>query len=105
VINSQGMKNFDIVGAQLTLTFVAVHTTSNTLAHLLYDLIDNPELIPELRQEIIAVMEEDKGWQKTSLYKLKLLDSIMKESQRMNILGNRECTLPKLFSGLLLTDP
>jgi cytochrome P450 len=97
IIHSQKAANFDIVGAQLTLTFVAVHTTSNTLAHLLYDLIDNPELIPELRQEIIAVMEEDQGWQKTSLYKLKLLDSVMKESQRMNILGNRKSSSSQII--------
>lgn len=88
VSQDRRQSNYDVVGAQLSLTFVAVHTTSNTLAHLLYDLVDNPELIPELRQEIIDVMEEDKGWQKTSLYKLKLLDSVMKESQRINVMSH-----------------
>ncbi|KAE9979620.1 hypothetical protein EG328_000787 [Venturia inaequalis] len=87
VARTTGQDDFDNVGCQLTLTFVAIHTTSLTCALILYDIIDNSYLIPELRQEIIAVMNEDQGWQKTSLYKLKLLDSVMKESQRINILG------------------
>lgn len=52
-----------------------------------YDILDHPELIPELRQEIITVVTEDQGWKKTSLYKLKLMDSVMKESQRVHVLS------------------
>ncbi|KAH7049327.1 cytochrome P450, partial [Macrophomina phaseolina] len=36
------------------------------------------------RKEIIEVLQADGGWKKTSLYKLKLLDSCMKESQRLH---------------------
>ncbi|KAF2667434.1 cytochrome P450 [Microthyrium microscopicum] len=80
--------NYDYVGAQLSLTFAAIHTTSNTLGHLMYDVIEHSELIPELRQEIIDAYTEDGSWQKTTLYKLKLMDSVMKESQRLNVLSN-----------------
>ncbi|KAF0316439.1 cytochrome p450 [Colletotrichum asianum] len=45
------------------------------------------DYIPLLREEIIRVYNEGGGWEKTSLYKLKLMDSCMKESQRLNILG------------------
>ncbi|QDS74724.1 hypothetical protein FKW77_000811 [Venturia effusa] len=87
VARSDGQENFDAVGAQLVLSFVAMHTTSMATTNVLYDIIEHSELIPELRQEIITVMKEDQGWQKTSLYKLKLLDSVMKESQRMSLGG------------------
>lgn len=90
VARSEGQEKFDTIEAQLTLSFVAIHTTSMTTAHLLYEIIDNPELVPELRRGIITVMEEDHGWQKTSLYKLKLLESVVKESQRINLLGTRK---------------
>ncbi|XP_044717952.1 cytochrome p450 domain-containing protein [Hirsutella rhossiliensis] len=43
---------------------------------------DHPELIEPLREEIIAVLSQS-GWSKRSLYSLKLMDSVLKESQRM----------------------
>ena len=79
--------NYDITAGQLGLTFAAVHTTSTTLTHLMYDILENADLIPDLRIEIINAYNEEDGWQKTTLYKLKLLDSVMKESQRMNPMG------------------
>ncbi|KAJ8124950.1 hypothetical protein O1611_g8690 [Lasiodiplodia mahajangana] len=79
---------FDVVSGQLFLTVAAIHTTSVVLTALMYDLVKNPEYIPLLREEIIQVYKEDNNsWNKISLYKLKLMDSCMKESQRLNILG------------------
>ncbi|KAL1643064.1 hypothetical protein SLS58_005033 [Diplodia intermedia] len=78
---------FDVVYAQLLLSVVAIHTTSLTITTLLYDLTANPQYIALLREEIAQVLREDGGWKKTSLYKMKLLDSCMKESQRVHVLG------------------
>ncbi|KAH8746522.1 P450 monooxygenase [Diaporthe sp. PMI_573] len=78
---------FDVVSGQLFLTVAAIHTTSVVITALMYDLVKNPEYIHLLWEEAIKVYREDKEWNKTSLYKLKLLDSCMKESQRLNILG------------------
>lgn len=78
---------FDFAHAQLLLSVVAIHTTSLTLMTLLYDLAANPHYIGLLREEIIETLREDGGWKKTSLYKMKLLDSCMKESQRVHVLG------------------
>ncbi|GME53120.1 putative cytochrome p450 [Neofusicoccum parvum] len=78
---------FDFVHAQLLLSVVAIHTTSLTIMTLLYDLTANPQYIDLLREEITQVLTEDGGWKKTSLYKMKLLDSCMKESQRVHVLG------------------
>lgn len=81
---------FDVVSGQLFLTVAAIHTTSVVITALMYDLVKNPEYIHLLREEAIRVYREDKEWNKNSLHKLKLLDSCMKESQRLNILGPSE---------------
>ena len=73
---------YDPVISQLGFSFAAIHTTSDLLGKLMMDLYRNPELIEPLRQEIIQVISED-GWEKTSLYKLKLMDSVLKETQRL----------------------
>ncbi|KAF5003208.1 hypothetical protein FDECE_10226 [Fusarium decemcellulare] len=80
-------RKFDVVAGQLSLSFAAIHTTSLTTAYTLFDIISHPELVRELRQEIIDVLKEDGGWRKTTLYKLKLLDAVMKESQRLTPIG------------------
>ncbi|EKG11520.1 Cytochrome P450 [Macrophomina phaseolina MS6] len=72
---------FDPTSMQLSLSAAAMHTTSDLLTNAMYDLCANPEYFEPLREEIMAVLKED-GWKKTSLYKMKLLDSFMKESQR-----------------------
>jgi cytochrome P450 len=81
--SNEAGKQFDVLSGLLSLAFGAIHTSSHTLTQVLYDIMDNPELIPELRQEIISVVQENNGWEKQSLYKLKLLDSVMKESIRL----------------------
>ncbi|KPM35289.1 hypothetical protein AK830_g11270 [Neonectria ditissima] len=98
----RGDQPFDVVSGQLFLTFAAIHTTSTVLTALMYDLVSNPEYIDLLREEITRVLKEDGGWKKTSLYKMKLMDSCMKESQRLNILGhhmmNRRVEAPVTLS-------
>jgi cytochrome P450 len=76
--------NFNISRAQVGLSLAAIHTTSNLLTNIMYDLAAYPEYIQPLRDEICAVAAEDGVLKKTSLLKLKLMDSVMKESQRMH---------------------
>nr|A0A455LM27.1 RecName: Full=Cytochrome P450 monooxygenase atnM; AltName: Full=Arthripenoid biosynthesis cluster protein M [Arthrinium sp.]AYO60886.1 cytochrome P450 monooxygenase AtnM [Arthrinium sp.] len=47
----------------------------------LYDLCSYPEYIEPLRDELVTVLKES-GMTKAGLFKLKLMDSFMKESQR-----------------------
>lgn len=75
-------RQVDYVSAQLSLTLAAIHTTTETTTQAIFDLCDYPEIVPELRREVIEVIGEH-GWAKTSLYKLKLMDSFLKEGQRM----------------------
>ncbi|GKT47702.1 cytochrome P450 monooxygenase TRI1 [Colletotrichum spaethianum] len=68
--------------SQLFLSTVAIHTTTDLLGQVLVDLAKHPEIIKDLQKEVLDVLK-DGGWKKTSLYSMKLLDSVIKESQRI----------------------
>ncbi|KAI1121147.1 cytochrome P450 [Nemania abortiva] len=67
---------------QLGLAGAAMHTTTDLLSKILIELLSQPELIGALRNEIIEVLRAH-GWTKVGLYNLKLMDSILKETQRV----------------------
>ena len=69
---------------QLLLSLASIHTTTMSAAHCLYDMCARPKYFEPLRQEAIDVTREDGGWQKTTLNKMRKLDSFLKESQRVN---------------------
>jgi hypothetical protein len=77
------------IGRQFyVITFAAIHTTGAALTHVLFDIAAHPEYAKILREEIDAVVAEENHLQgrllKTSIPKLKKLDSFIKESQRVN---------------------
>ncbi|APA15880.1 hypothetical protein SS1G_09238 [Sclerotinia sclerotiorum 1980 UF-70] len=75
---------------QLTVSLAAIHTTSITISHLLYDLATYPEHVAPLREELESVIAEHKvaggngKLSKVELTKLWKMDSFIKESQRLN---------------------
>ncbi|KAK6811308.1 hypothetical protein RU639_013109 [Aspergillus parasiticus] len=73
---------YDPLLAQLGLSFVTIDTTTDSLFNLLCDLSANEELLKALRDEIVGVIGAE-PISKPSLQKLKIMDSVMKESQRM----------------------
>lgn len=94
---------------QLQIATAAMHTTSNTLTHIFFDLAAHPEYLPVLREEILATTAADPlgVLSKTSLPLLKKMDSFIKESQRMNPFSStgfsRKILKPtRLSDGLLL---
>jgi cytochrome P450 len=54
-----------------------------TFIYVVYDLIDHPDYIQLLREEIDSVWKEGDELTKAVLNKWKLMDSFMKESQRL----------------------
>ncbi|VUC29100.1 unnamed protein product [Clonostachys rosea] len=74
--------SYDAAVTQLTLSMAAIHTTSDLLTETMLRLARRPDLVEELRTEITEVLQAE-GWKKTSLYNMKLLDSVIKESQRL----------------------
>ncbi|KAI0001032.1 cytochrome P450 [Russula vinacea] len=70
----------------LAINFAAIHTTSLTFTQALYRLLDNPECIEPLRQEVEAAVAEE-GWTKAGLDKMHKIDSFLRETQRLEGLG------------------
>ncbi|KAI1115571.1 cytochrome P450 [Nemania sp. NC0429] len=73
---------YDPAVYQIGLSMAAIHTTSDLLAKTLQQLVRRPELIDELRGEMIEVLQRE-GMTKTALFNLKLMDSVLKETQRV----------------------
>ncbi|KAI1496068.1 cytochrome P450 [Biscogniauxia marginata] len=97
---------YDPAAVQLLLSFVAIHTSGDLLGQVMLDITEHPEIIPQVREEIVNVLRAS-GWKKTSLYNMKLLDSLIKESQRRKPIGaaliRRSVTEDlKLSNGLVL---
>lgn len=69
-------QRLDFTGGQLGLTFAAIHTTSDLLSKCLVLLATRPQLMDEIRAEMVGVLSRE-GWKKTSQYNMGLLDSFM----------------------------
>lgn len=80
---SEAGRTFDLTLVQLGVSFVGIHTTADLLTQVLLDLAQHPELLEPLRREITECLRGGGGMSKTSLYSMMLLDSVIKESQRL----------------------
>ncbi|KAM0543466.1 hypothetical protein ACHAPJ_012264 [Fusarium lateritium] len=67
---------------QISLSLVANHTTTDLFSETMLNIAAHPELFEPLREEVIRVLGEH-GLKKTGLYELKLMDSVLKETQRL----------------------
>lgn len=76
----------NFVSGQLMLSLAAIHTTTEMTSRAVMHCCQEPGLVNELREEIVRVLKED-GWAKTTLYKMKLLDSFMSEVSRYYPMG------------------
>ncbi|RDL31105.1 uncharacterized protein BP5553_09894 [Venustampulla echinocandica] len=77
----------DLAHLEVILSMVSIHALETNVVQTLYDLGAHPEYIQPLREEILQVIKENgpwMQWKKTAFVKLRLLDSLMKESQRLN---------------------
>ncbi|KAH8703535.1 cytochrome P450, partial [Talaromyces proteolyticus] len=79
-------RNYDPAIQQLGLSMAAIHTTTDLVNQILFDICPQPNLIQALRDEAIEMLKNG-GWKRTGLYKLRLMDSVMKESQRLKPTG------------------
>lgn len=86
-------RKIDYAAAQLSFSLAAIHLSSETMTMCLLQLCDMPELIEPLREECLHVLEHS-GWTKQALQEMRLLDSFMRESQRMRDLlaSEKPCT-------------
>ncbi|KAJ5991634.1 hypothetical protein N7499_004048 [Penicillium canescens] len=77
---------YDPTAAQLLLSTFSLHTTADMITQAVFDLCGKEDLIYELRKEVVTVLSQE-GWKKVSLNKLHLMDSFLKESQRLKPLN------------------
>jgi cytochrome P450 len=86
-----------LVSRILMVNFAAIHTTTivryiyalltdQAFTHAIYDLASRPEYVSPLREEIEPLILEH-GWQKSTLMKMKKLDSFVKEILRLNLVS------------------
>ncbi|OAQ78207.1 cytochrome P450 monooxygenase [Purpureocillium lilacinum] len=78
--------HYDAAIVQLVLSLAAIHTTTDLLCQTLGDIVQHPEIIQPLRDEAVAALSKE-GWHKSALFKMTLLDSVLKESQRLKPIG------------------
>jgi len=75
-------ENWDSVTFFLALGANSIHTTTDLMLETVERLAERSELIQPIREEIVAAFQKH-GLEKGSLGDMKLLDSVMKESQRL----------------------
>lgn len=73
-----------LVHRLLVLAMASVHTTSMACAQAFFDLCEHPEYVEPLREEILEAVRATGGWKKTTLTRMRKMDSFMRESQRLN---------------------
>ncbi|KAI0148188.1 cytochrome P450 [Hypoxylon sp. NC0597] len=91
---------------QIAMSLVAYHTTTDLLKQFMIDLAYHEECMQPVREEVIQLLRAE-GMSKTSFYKMQLLDSGLKETQRMKPIEHimlRRLVLDdvRLSNGLLL---
>jgi cytochrome P450 len=87
---------------------VLIIECQQTFVQVLYRLLANPDYIEPLRQEVEAVIREE-GWTKAGIDKMYKIDSIIRETQRIDGLSFRSLdSFPKyemLIRSLFLSRP
>lgn len=82
-------QHYDPAVFQLNISVAAIHTTTDLATQTILNLAERPELVTELREEVTRVLRAE-GWKKSALFNMKLLDSTIKETQRLKPSGTRK---------------
>ncbi|KAJ7882345.1 cytochrome P450 [Mycena olivaceomarginata] len=79
----------------LFANFAAIHTSSMTFTHAIFDLTTYPEHLLPMREEAERIIKAE-GWTKAALNSMVKIDSFLRESQRLNGIGavsNQPCLI------------
>lgn len=71
----------------------AIHSTSDLLTKTILEICAHPDLIDDLREEAARVFKQH-GLKKTAIHELRLMDSVIKETQRIKPLQTSASQLP-----------
>lgn len=81
-------ETYNPINSQLSLSFASTHTTADTMTKVILHLAENPDVVLDLRKEIIEAITRNDGLTKSALSQMNLLDSVLKESQRLEPLAS-----------------
>jgi hypothetical protein len=84
-----------LVRRMLFLNMAAIYSTALTATNVLLDLCARPDDMEMLREEMVEAVERYGGINGMTLNSLKLTDSFMRESRRLNPLGLCKFLLPQ----------
>ncbi|GIJ88122.1 hypothetical protein Asppvi_007039 [Aspergillus pseudoviridinutans] len=76
-------RSYDAAMGPLAFVGGASPATVDLLSQVLLDLSERPELIDALRQEVSNVKPHINNWAKHEMQQLRLMDSVLKETQRL----------------------
>ena len=79
----------------ITASFESTPTTAASLYWMLTELLIRPELVEELREEVLGVLDQNGKLPQTQLTELPKLDSFMRESARINTFHYRRLLHPR----------
>jgi cytochrome P450 len=79
-----------LVQDEFIITIASIHSSAATALSILYDLMDRPDSMIEIQDEISTVRQQYGSWTRQSLGALRIMDSFMKESQRIHTLQQRK---------------
>ncbi|KAJ3551745.1 hypothetical protein NP233_g13020 [Leucocoprinus birnbaumii] len=82
-VNETNRSLNDIAIRLIWINIASIRTTSSLLSHVLINLATYTSYIEPLRKEISAIVEAE-GWSKSSIERMRKLDSFVKESQRVH---------------------
>ncbi|KAM5535874.1 hypothetical protein V8D89_010492 [Ganoderma adspersum] len=94
--------DMNIVKRIFLVNFAAIHTSSTSITHVLFDLAAMPECIPAIREEIESIIATD-GWTKAAMAKMWKLDSLFRESSRHHGI-NLISLMRKVMKDITLSD-
>lgn len=72
-----------------TIMTASVHSTTGAALAILLDMIEHPEALEDIKQEIARVKGKNPVWTRKALGELQILDSFMRESSRVH--GLTQC--------------
>lgn len=75
---------------EFILNVASISSSAAVALSIIYDMIDHPDTLQEIRDEISRAHKEHHAWTRASLNSLLLLDSFMKESLRVHTLQQCE---------------
>ncbi|WYZ43563.1 hypothetical protein EsH8_VI_001262 [Colletotrichum jinshuiense] len=87
---------------QLGLSILANASTTDLVSQNILDLCRSPGLVEPLRDEVLR--ETRGGWKTSSLYRLKLLDSVLKETLRLKPIASVALGRRVMEDGVRLSD-